>query len=202
MIELFPADLLDLLVFGGHTGYGRELRGSSTDDEQGIGAIWIVAVLILAVGTVGLLVGLSPSSTKAKIKSAVPGLLIAAIMGTPLALWAATSESAENLTVERATSRTGTPEFIISLDEDDLNTLGTTNGKTTVRLQCLSSEGQVVLDAKQGWPFKKERGYEDPHAHQAASSSQLRGATRCRLEGTKMRLESEVEAAETPGGEE
>ncbi|MFN2488964.1 MAG: hypothetical protein ABR529_04360 [Actinomycetota bacterium] len=200
MIELLPAELLDSLVLGGHTGYGKELRESRGEDgEGGIGMAWIVAVLLLAVGTVGLLVWVSSSSTRAKLKKVAPGVLIAAVMATPLMVWTATSgvDDDQSLVVERATSPTGAPEFIVSLAEDDLNTLGTTNGKRAVRVECLSREGQVVLQAKQRWPFDNEPGYEYPHAHQAASSEQLRRADRCRLQGTHVRLDADVEGALT-----
>ena len=198
MIELIPAELLDSLVLGGHTGYGRELRESRGEDgEGGIGLPWIVAVLLLAVGTVALLVWLSPSSTRAKLRKAAPGVLIAAVMATPLVVWTATSGGDEKgLIVERAKSPNGAPELIVTLAEDDLNTLATTNGTRAVRVECLSGEGQVVLVAKLRWPFDNDLGYHYPHAHQAASSEQLRRADRCRLQGTEGRLEADVEGSE------
>ncbi len=197
MIELLTAELVDSLVLAGHTGYGKELRESrGAEGEGGIGMAWIVAVLLLAVGTIGLLVWLSSSSTKAKLKKMAPGVLIAAVMATPLMVWAATTgvDDDQSLIVERATSPTGAPELIVSLAEDDLNTLGTTNGKRTVRVECLSREGQVVLQARQRWPFGNEPGYEYPHAHQAASSEELHRAARCRLQGAHVRLEADVRA--------
>lgn len=198
MTELLQAELLDSLVLGGHTGYGGELRESRGEDgEGGIGLPWIVAVLLLAVGTVTLLVRVSPSSTRAKLKKVASGVLIAAVMATPLMVWAATSGGDEQgLIVERATSPNGAPEFIVSLAEDDVNTLDTTNGRRAVRVECLGREGQVVLEAKQRWPFANESGYDYPHAHQAASSEQLRRADRCRIQGTHVRLEADVEGSE------
>ena len=198
MIEFIHAELLDSLVLGGHTGFGRELREPRGEDgEGGIGLPWIVAVLLLAVGTVALLVWLSPSSTRAQLRKVAPGVLIAAIMATPLVVWTATSGGDEQvLIVERAASPNGAPELIVMLAEDDLNTLATTNGTRAVRVECLGREGQVVLEAKLRWPFENDVGYDYPHAHQAASSEELRRADRCRLRGTGVRLEADVEGSE------
>jgi hypothetical protein len=202
MIDLFPADLLDSLVVGGHTGYGKELRESTGETgEGGIGVPWILALVLLAGGTAGLLIWLSPSA-RAKLKKVGPGVLIAAVMATPLIVWATTSAGDDKiLIVERATSRAGTPELIVSLSEDDQNNLETTNGKRAVRVTCHDREGDVVLEGNQTWPFKNERGYDYPHAHQAATSEQLRRAERCRLEGPRVPLVAEVEGAERPRSE-
>jgi hypothetical protein len=78
-----------------------------------------------------------------------------------------------------------------------LNTLNATNGKRTVRVECLGRGGQAVLDAKQKWPFVKEPGYDFPHAHQAASPEQVQRADRCRVTGTGVTLEADVEGALT-----
>jgi hypothetical protein len=190
------AELLNSLVLGGHNGYGKEIRESAANGEGGIATAWIVAVAVLAVGTIGLLVCLSSSDTKAKLRRVAPGLFIAAVMATPLMVWASTSGGDDqSLIVERATSPTGTPELIVSLGEDDLNSLDTTNGKRAVRVQCLGRGGQMVLEGAQKWPFATEPGYDYPHAHQAATAEQLRGADRCRLDGTHVRLEADVGGA-------
>jgi hypothetical protein len=199
MIELLPAELLDSLVIGGHTGFGREVPESRGEDgEGGIGMAWMVAVLLLAVGTAGLLVWLSPS-LRAKLTKVAPLVLIAAVMAT-VVVWAAPSGGGEDsLIVERATSPTGAPELLVSLGEDDLNTLDSTNGKTAVRVECLGREGQVVLEAEHKWPFGNEPGYDYPHVHQAASREQLRRADRCRIQGTSVRLDADVKGPGAPG---
>jgi hypothetical protein len=99
--------------------------------------------------------------------------------------------------VERWTSLSGAPELLVSLGEDDLNARKTTNGSKTVRIQCRGRQGQMVLDAKQKWPFIKERGYEYPHAHRAATTEQVQRADECRLSGIGVPLEAEVEGALT-----
>jgi hypothetical protein len=192
--------LLDLpTVLGGH-GYlpssGREPRGD--DGAGGIGMASIVAVLVLALVTVGLLVWLSPSSARAKLKALAPRALTVVIIAMPLMVWAASSGGDEkNLIVERATGLTGAPELLLSLADKDLNTLETTKGKRAVRVECLGREGQVVLHAEHRWPFISERGYDYPHAHQPAKAEQLQRADRCRLRGTRVRLEADVKGALT-----
>jgi hypothetical protein len=121
-----------------------------------------------------------------------------AVIAAPLVVWTTSSGGDEkSLMVERWTSTAGAPELLVSLGDDDLNILKTTNGKKTVRLECRGRQGQAVLDAKQKWPFIKERGYEYPHAHQAASSEQVQRADRCSLSGIGKRLEADVEGALT-----
>jgi hypothetical protein len=120
---------------------------------------------------------------------------MAVVILAPLILWAASSGggAAESLLVERATSRAGTPELIVYLGDKDLNTLKTTKGRKAVRLECLGRRGQVVLEAEQRWPFINERGFDYPHVHQPATVAQLHRVDRCRLQGTSVRLEADVE---------
>jgi hypothetical protein len=200
---LSASALLDFpFVLGGH-GYDTgvmprgEPRGDD-DGEGGIGVGWIVAVLLLTLVTAALLVSLNPSNAWAKLKAVAPMASIVVIIAAPLLVWAGSSEGdEETLIVERASGVTGAPEFLISLADEDLNTLETTNGKRAVRVECLGREGQVVLDSEQRWPFISEPGYDYPHAHQAASAEQLQRADRCRLRGTRVRLEADVKGALT-----
>ncbi|MGH2798081.1 MAG: hypothetical protein ACRDLY_11060 [Thermoleophilaceae bacterium] len=188
--------LLDLpTVFGGHTGYESGVpRREGGDDGAGIGMASIVAVLLLILVTVGILVSLNPAGARAKLRSLAPAALMVVILAAPLGLWAASSGGDErSLIVERATTRTGAPEFIVYLGEDDLNTLETTRGKRAIRVECRNRDGRVVLDERQKWPFITERGYDYPHVHQAASREQFQRADSCRLRGTRVRLEAEVE---------
>jgi hypothetical protein len=187
--------LLDLpIVMGGHgylPGSGRESRGDS--GSGGIGMASIVAVLVLALVTAGILVWLSPSSARAKLKTLAPRAFTVVIIAMPLIVWAASSGGDEKgLIVERATGLTGAPELLLSLADKELNTLETTNGTRAVRVECVGREGHVVLRAGHRWPFISERGFEYPHAHQPASAEQLQRADRCRLRGTRVRLEADV----------
>jgi hypothetical protein len=211
MQSLFFTLLDSSLVLAGH---GYDFRGSPSgesagdDDGGGLSMEWIAAVLLLAVVTVAVLMwmnrrerepGEEHGLSAMKLKSVAPVAFIVAVIAAPLVVWTTSSGGDEkSLMVERWTSSiTGDPELLVSLGEDDLNILKTTNGKKTVRLECRGRQGQAVLDARQKWPFIKEGGYEYPHAHQAASAEQVQRADRCRLSGIGKRLEAEVEGALT-----
>jgi hypothetical protein len=199
------------IIVGGHQydfGGSPAREPSGDDGGGGIGTTSIVAVLFLTLVTVGVLAWLNrreqgprdeSRAGALKMKTIVPVALTVVLIGTPLALWTASSgDEEETLIVERATGVTGSPEFIVYLEDDDLNTLKTTHGKRTVRMECLGREGQVVLDSKQRWPFiDDEPGFDSPHIHQAASQEQLQQADRCRLRGTRVRLEADVRGTVT-----
>ena len=204
MMGLLPSvlELADLqVVLAGHGydlggGTGREPSGD--DGGGGITARWIVAVLILALVTLGLLVSLDPSGARARLRRVAPKAVILLVVAAPLIAWTAFSGGeAKSLMVERWIGVSGTPELLISLGEEDLNTVETTDGRRAVRVECVDREGQVILDSEQEWPFVKEAGYEYPHAHQEATREALQRADRCRLRGTRVRLEAEVEGALT-----
>jgi hypothetical protein len=170
---------------------------SADGEGGGIGTPWILAVAVLALVAVAVLVSLNPSKAIARLKAVAPKALILVVIATPLIAWAAYSGGdEERLTVERWTNDAGASELIVLLGEEDLNTLETTNGRKTVRLECVGRDGRVVLDAEQRWPFvDDEPGYDSPHAHQTASREELQRADRCRLRGTRVRLEANVEGA-------
>jgi hypothetical protein len=189
-------------ILGGHTydtGGSARREPGGIDGGGGIGMASILAVLLLTLCTVGLLVWLDPSGARAKVKSVGPAALMVIIVATPLILWSTSSSGGpeQDLIVERATGRSGAPEFIVYLGDKKLNTLRTTNGRRAVRVECLGREGHVVLTGTQRWPFLNEPGYDYPHVHQAASRAQLHRADRCRLRGTRVRLEADVEGALT-----
>jgi hypothetical protein len=202
LMQLPLAELLGIefpTIFGGHSGYGtapsREPSGG--EEDGGIGMGTIVAVLALAAITVGMLYQFSSPSTKARLTTMAPVALLVLIIAIPLVAWAAFSgDDDKSLVVERSTSDAGKPELIVSLLEKELNTLDTTNGKRAVRIECLTSDGRVVLNARQKWPFRnRERGYDYPHTHQTATLEQRQRADRCRLRGTRVPLETDVEGA-------
>jgi hypothetical protein len=97
--------------------------------------------------------------------------------------------------VERVTGLKGNPELLISLGDEELNTLERTKGRKSVRVQCISRDGKVLLDKRQKWPFVLERGYEFPHAHQPATRAQVEGADECRLRGIIDELEADVQGS-------
>lgn len=192
--------LLDLpTVIGGHTydiGASSSRESGGDDGGGGIGTASIIAVLAVVLVTVGVLASLNPTSARRKARSAAPAALMVVIVAMPLVLWAASSGGVEQgLIVERATDLPGGPELLVNLADKDLNKLQMTRGRRAVRVECLGRGGEVVLDARQRWPFITEPGYDYPHVHQRATREQLVQAERCRLRGTRVRLEADVEGA-------
>jgi cbb3-type cytochrome oxidase subunit 3 len=205
ILTVFGALDLPIIVAGHQYDFRGSPSGESGGDDGGggIGTASIVAVLVLTLVTVGVLAWLNRRERGAteesragplKMKTLVPVALTVVLIAAPLALWIASSgDDEETLIVERATGITGSPELIVYLEDDELNTLRTTHGRRTVRVECLGRQGQVVLDAKRRWPFiDDEPGFDSPHIHQAASREQLQQADRCRLRGTFVRLEADV----------
>ena len=187
----------------GHTGYnpGNVPPGDSGGDSGlggGLGAPWIVAALVVGLVGVAALVWLSPTSTRARLRALAPKALILVVIAAPLVAWAAASQrgGGEKLIVERWVNPAGAVQLIVSLTDEGLNTLQTTDGRRAVRIECFDRDGQVVLDAEQRWPFRvNEAGYDYPHVHQAATRQQLQQADRCELRGTRVRLEADVKGA-------
>lgn len=192
--------LLDLpTVIGGHTydiGSSSSRESGGGDGGGGIGTASIIAVLAVVLVTVGVLASLNPTSARRKARSAAPAALMVVIVAMPLVLWAASSGGVEQgLIVERATDLPGGPELLVNLADKDLNKLQMTRGRRAVRVECLGGGGEVVIDARQKWPFINEPGYDYPHVHQRATREQLIRVERCRLRGTRIRLEADVEGA-------
>jgi hypothetical protein len=198
----FTVELVDLPLAGhGYDvgGSGGGGSGGGGDDGGGLSLIWIIALASLALVTVGVLVWLNPSGRRRNFRSLAPKALIAVIIAAPLVAWTVSSQGgADELMAERWIGVNGMPELLVSLGDDKLNTLDTTNGKKMVRVVCVGDEGQVVIDGEQKWPFVDEAGFDYPHAHQAASRDQLQQAESCRLRGTRVQLEADVEGSLTP----
>ena len=187
---VFSTLLDSVLVLAGHgdsiTGNQVPTRDPGTDDGGGgIGMGPIIAVALVAVVAVAVLVWLNRQerdpaaesrSRSLNLKAVAPLGMIAAVIATPLIVWTASSGGDEKkLTVERwFNDQTNAPELLVSLREDDLNTLETTNGKRAVRIECRGRDGETVLVARQKWPLLLERGYDYPHAHQEATRDQIR----------------------------
>ena len=197
-----------VLILAGH-GYdfARTGGGQSGGDDGGGGISMglIVAVLGLAAAVGGMLVWLNRRDAEPavdggagilRMSSVLPVALLAAVIGAPLVLWTASSESDDRrLLVERWTSEKGQPELLVSLGDRQLNKLEMTNGRKTVRITCRGRDGQQVLAARQKWPFILERGYDYPQAHQPATAEQVRQAERCQLRGTSEKLSATVKGA-------
>jgi hypothetical protein len=182
-------------------GHGYDVGASSRRESDGEAEIagltlpWILAAGSLALITTGLLVWLNPDARR-RARAVAPKALIVIIIAAPLVAWTATSgddDKRPSLRVERSTALTGAPELLISLGEDDLNRLQTTGGKRAVRIVCVGREGRIVVDVRKRWPFVNELGYDFPHTHLVTSRAQVQRAQRCRLRGTRVLLEAEVE---------
>jgi hypothetical protein len=197
------------LVLAGHgdsiTGNYPTGGSGSTDDSGGIGTAPIVIVILLAVVTVGVLVWLNRQEKGAgdqaparplNLKALAPFGFLVAVIAAPLVMWTASSGGDDRtMIVERSTSVKGDPEFLIALVKKDLNKLDLTNGKRTVRVECVDRDGRMLVAADQKWPFVIERGYDYAHAHQPATAEQVQRAVRCRLIGTSEKLEADVKGA-------
>lgn len=189
-------------IRAGH-GYdvGRESSGSDGDVGDGISTLWIVGGAVLAlVAIVAILVSLNPSSARRRLKSVGGRALIVILITAPLVAWTASSlvgADEKSLVVERWTNDAGGAELILSLEDEELNTLETTNGKNVVSLECVDEEGVVLLAATAKWPFVVDPGYEYPHAHQTATREQLQRADSCSLRGTRVPLEADVKGVLT-----
>jgi hypothetical protein len=122
-----------------------------------------------------------------------PLLLIAFLVITPLAIWAATSggsgEDGKKFYVERSVGLAGEPELLVTVDDPDVRV---TNGKSTVEVECSDAAGKPIVKGTQPWPFPLEEGF-PPHAHVAASPDEVEQARRCRVLGTNKKLEAEVQ---------
>jgi hypothetical protein len=174
-------------------GSGRESGGET--EIAGLSMPWILAAASIALITAGVLIWLNPDARK-RARSVAPKALIVIIIAAPLVAWTATSgedEKRQDLRAQRSTALTGDPELLVSLGEDDLNRPATTGGKRTVRVVCTGRDGKIVIDVRRKWPFINERGYDYPHTHLVIGRAQVQRAQRCRLRGTSVRLEAEVE---------
>jgi hypothetical protein len=185
---------LPLAGHGYDVGPGSPRGESEVDDEDGgIGTQWIVAALLVGLIAAGALVALDPSGALRKLKAVGPRGLIVVLIAAPLVAWTASAGGDDNpLGVERTFDVDGKPELLVVLDDDDLNTLEMTDGKTEVRVECVGRDGRLVVAAPHRWPFVEEVGFDEPHAHQPGSRADVERVDRCRLLGMREQLEAEV----------
>jgi hypothetical protein len=122
-------------------------------------------------------------------KTILPILTILVLVVVPIAIWAATSGGGKNnLRIDQGVSVYGEPEIVVNVPKK-LNTPGEATNSTSVKLICVDASGKTVLATAQYWPFINESGYPYPHIHQPVTPKQLQEIARCRLEGTKTKLE-------------
>jgi len=90
---------------------------------------------------------------------------------------------------------TGQPELLVSLPDERLNTLETTDGETSVLLRCVDDAGEVAIRQRHDWPLVEEAGY-PPHIHQPERVQVLDRVRACRLVGNGLDFSGEAPSAE------
>ena len=125
-------------------------------------------------------------------KTVLPALAILALIVVPVLIWAATSGgSGDELRIDQGVSVYGSPEIVVNVPKN-LNTPSEAKNSTNVRLICVDAGGKTVLQTDQDWPFINEPGYPYPHIHQPVTPAQLQAIAKCRVEGTKTKLEGNL----------
>jgi hypothetical protein len=125
-------------------------------------------------------------------KTVVPALAILAVIVVPVLIWATTSGgSSDQLRIDQGVSVYGEPEIVVNVPQK-LNTPAEAKNSTNVRLVCVDAGGKTVLATDQDWPFINEPGYPYPHIHQPVTPKQLQAIAKCRVEGTKTKLEGNI----------
>ena len=131
---------------------------------------------------------------KVDLRRYAPAIVIVVLVAAPLAIWAATSGGSgtgdeEGLIVERGVSLTGAPELVLSI----AGPAEVSSGASSVRVECMDKDGNVIVRGEQPWPFIEETGYPYPHVHQGDDPEKIEGSRRCRVLGTDKRLEAPVQ---------
>jgi hypothetical protein len=125
-------------------------------------------------------------------KTIVPGLAILALIIVPVLIWAATSGGSRNeLRIDQGVSVDGEPEIVVNVPKK-LNNPAEAHNAPKVHLVCVDGGGNTVLADDQDWPFINEPGYPYPHIHQPVTPQQLQKIAKCRVEGTKTKLEGNL----------
>jgi hypothetical protein len=122
-------------------------------------------------------------------RTIIPALVILALIVVPILIWTTSSGGNDDeLRIDEGVSLTGGPEIIVNVPPGR-NTPAEAGNSTNVKLICADGGGDTVLAADADWPFINEPGYPLPHVHQAVSPEQLQEIAKCRLNGTKTKLE-------------
>jgi hypothetical protein len=125
-------------------------------------------------------------------KTIVPALAILALIIVPVLVWAATSGgSGDKLRIDQGVSVYGEPEIVVNVPKK-LNNPAEAHNAPQVHLVCVDGGGKTVLEDDQDWPFINEPGYPYPHIHQPVTPQQLQAIAKCRVEGTKTKLEGNL----------
>jgi hypothetical protein len=125
-------------------------------------------------------------------KTILAALAILTLIVAPVLIWAATSGGSDNeLRIDQGVSLVGQPEIVVNVPKN-LNTPAETNNSSNVKLICVDASGDPVLSTDQDWPFIDEPGYPWPHIHQPVTPQQLQRIAKCRIDGTKTKLQGNL----------
>jgi hypothetical protein len=115
------------------------------------------------------------------------------VLGVVLAVALSVSSggSSDKLRIDQGVSAAGSPEIVVNVPVG-VNTPAEASNSTNVVLICVDAGGKTVLETNQVWPFVNEPGYPDPHIHQPVTPEQLQRIAKCRLRGTKTKLEGHL----------
>jgi hypothetical protein len=154
------------------------------------------------VSTEGSVRAADADSSRARLrldrKTALPALAILALIVVPVLIWAATSGgSSDQLRIDQGVSVYGEPEIVVNVPAK-LNNPAEANSSNNVRLVCENGGGETVLSTQQPWPFINEPGYPYPHIHQPVTPAQLQQIAKCRVDGTKTKLEGNIRRNSKP----
>jgi hypothetical protein len=131
-------------------------------------------------------------------KTILPALAILALIVVPVLIWAASSGgSGDELRIDQGVSVSGEPEIVVNVPPK-LNYPAEAKNSTNVRLTCVDAGGGTVLATDQDWPFINEPGYPLPHIHQPVTPAQMQKIAKCRIEGTKTKLEGNLRRTSKP----
>jgi hypothetical protein len=94
------------------------------------------------------------------------------------------------LRVERSTQF---PEMLIYITDESANTLGRTGGRTSVTVECVDKDGNLIATQDDAWPMTQtDNNTFSPHAHVPVDPARINEVTSCRLIGTKPLLQADV----------
>ena len=81
---------------------------------------------------------------------------------------------------------TAAPEMLIFITDAAANTPERAAGRSSVRVECLDAEGQIVASQVDPWPMTQTDGNTlSPHAHVRVAPARIGEVASCRLRGTK-----------------
>lgn len=98
------------------------------------------------------------------------------------------------LQLQRATAVNGLPELLVTIT-DETNDPDAAGGRETVEFECRDEGGELVIQARHGWPLEKDGEPPAPHIHQPATEQELAQIRTCRVIGTEMALRGRLAAA-------